>query len=304
LSGSSSLPQETPRVEGFQEVDLQLHSQLGHLSGNFPCIYNGTKGTLFCGSGGCSFVGWTLFFEKRVELDWKRVLQVVHSTNDVNGITFVMQHEHEEYTFTALPHAERVWATLVNLHNESLFKNQRELLVSTTPRRTSLRRMSTDPVYPTTTGAGNGTTDTNSVNGPSIVEAAYVAAASVACNEEFRASTSSRNLAAKSVSSRKSQLWNTNSPERQTTETSDDLQQAWKELTNGANDKESYATTAIQVSTNTYVDLAVKICLFYTCSYFISFTGQDSSLYSGRFLGQVYRYGCTLPLFHIYAILG
>jgi hypothetical protein len=247
LSGSSSLPQETPRVEGFQEVDLQLHSQLGHLSGNFPCIYNGTKGTLFCGSGGCSFVGWTLFFEKRVELDWKRVLQVVHSTNDVNGITFVMQHEHEEYTFTALPHAERVWATLVNLHNESLFKNQQELLVSTTPsRRTSLRRMSTDPVYPTTISAGNGTTDTNSVNGPSIVEAAYVAAASVACNEEFRAPTSSRNLAAKSVSSRKSQLWNTNSPERQTTETSDDLQQAWKELTNGANDKESYATTAIQ----------------------------------------------------------
>jgi hypothetical protein len=252
LSASSSLPQE-PRVEGFQ-VDLQLHSQLGHLSGNFPCVYNGTKGTLFCGSGGCSFVGWTLFFEKRVELDWKRVLQVVHSTNDVNGVTFVMQHEHEEYTFTALPHAERVWATLVNLHNESLFKNQQELLI-TTPRRTTLRRMSTDPVYPTTTIAGNGTTDTNNVNGPSVVEAAYVAAASVACNEEFRASTSSRNLAAKSVSSRKSQLWK-NSPERQTnTETSDDLQEAWKELTNGANDKESYATSAIQVSTNKYVDL-------------------------------------------------
>ena len=45
-----------------------------------------------------------------------------------------------------------------------------------------------------------------------------------------------------------------NSPERETTETSDDLQQAWKELTNGGNDKESYATSTIQVSTNTFVD--------------------------------------------------
>eukprot|EP00544_Gedaniella_sp_CCMP2646_P003295 CAMPEP_0202509612 /NCGR_PEP_ID=MMETSP1361-20130828/52862_1 /ASSEMBLY_ACC=CAM_ASM_000849 /TAXON_ID=210615 /ORGANISM="Staurosira complex sp., Strain CCMP2646" /LENGTH=192 /DNA_ID=CAMNT_0049143841 /DNA_START=319 /DNA_END=895 /DNA_ORIENTATION=- len=50
-----------------------------------------------------------------------------------------------------------------------------------------------------------------------------------------------QNLAAKSVSCRKSQLWN-DSSERETTDTSDDLPEAWKELTNGGNDKELYAT--------------------------------------------------------------
>jgi len=127
---------------------------------------------------------------------------------------------------------------------------------------------------------GNGTTDTNNVNGPSVVEAAYVAAASVACNEEFRASTSSRNLAAISVSGRKSQLWN-NSPERQTnTETSDDLREAWKELTNGANDKELYATSAIQdkilpCTLDDFLDKFVDTDALFPYSTYMQSSGDD-----------------------------
>ena len=161
---------------------------------------------------------------------------------------------------------------------------------SSPPLRTSLRRMSTDPVYPSTSGGG--TTDTtnndNDNSNPSVSEAAYIAAASVACNEEFRASVSSRNMAAKSVSSRRSLMLNSpvhyNLEGETTTETTDDLQEAWKELTSGGSGKESYATSAIQASINGFC--MEHVMMMYTCSHFHS-VGQDYSVYSGRFLSQI-----------------
>lgn len=249
LSSASIGPPIMQEVEephaGF-EVDHQLNEAVGRLAGNFPCTFQDTKGTLFAGSGGVSFVGWTFFFQKRVDILWENVLQVLKTqTADTGGvgITFVMRQDHMEYEFRDIVHAsERVWPILVNLHNESLHSLTKEPLV--TPLRASLRRMSSDPIpihhHEEGSPSGSGT------------EAAYVAAAAVASNDEFRASISSRNMAADSVARRQSLMMS--SPPmaledgHDETDLAADLQQAWNELQNGGTSNESYATSAIQVS--------------------------------------------------------
>jgi hypothetical protein len=71
-----------------------------------------------------------------------------------------------------------------------------------------------------------------------------------------------------------------NSPERETTETSDDLHGKSERMEAGS-DKESYATSTIQVvSTNTFVDL--KILHLLILHSFLK--EQGDFLYSGQFL--------------------
>jgi len=257
LSSTSVAPPATTLEkphEGF-EVDLHLHEAIGYLAGNYPCMFGGTKGTLFAGSGGVSFVGWTFFFQKRVDINWGEVLQVVKTqrVDCGNAISFIMR-DNVEYDFYGIQHSERVWPVLVNLHNESLHSPNREPLM--TPLRKSLRRMSTDPIYATTPHQEQS-------GSPSGTEAAYVAAATVASNDEFRASVSARNLAAISVASRRSRLMSSPVPlEGEETEISADLQQAWNELQKGGSDQESYATSAIEVSRKYVWKLAFNLSLY------------------------------------------
>jgi len=162
--------------------------------------------------------------------------------------------------------------------------------------------MSTDPGYPTNNYA-NGSTDTNNDNGPSVLWKlpTYVAAAKVVvCNEEFRASTRRHKTWRRNAYPVGNHNCGINSPERETTETSDDLHGKSERMEAGS-DKESYATSTIQVvSTNTFVDL--KILHLLILHSFLK--EQGDFLYSGQFLEQVDRYGCTLSLFNIHAILG
>lgn len=245
--GPQVVEEHPPITTGF-EVDHHLHEAVGNLAGNYPCTFEGTRGTLFVGSGGVSFVGWVFFFQKRVDILWNDVLQVIKSTTSgSHGISFVMRDTHVEYSFEEIQHAERVWPVLINLHNEALHNPTKEPMV--TPLRASLRRMSTDPIYPTAAAHETTTTTTSpSTSSPSGQEAAYVAAAAVASNEELRTSVSSRNMAAESVAKRHSMLLS--SPARlqgDEKEIGANLQQAWNELQGSVMDAKSNATSAIQV---------------------------------------------------------
>ena len=244
---ASSPSTDDALTTGF-EVDRDLHQAIGNLAGNYPCVYDNTKGTLFAGSGGVSFVGWTLFFHKRVDMDWTGVLQVVKTErSDVStSISFIMREHGVEYDFDGIQNSERVWATLVNLHNEALHRdsNNRQPSLLLTPLRKSLRRMSTDPLYSSTPHERDGGTI-----GPSGTEAAYIAAAAVASDDDVRSSVSSRNLAASSVACRQSLMSSSPLPvDGKGCEIKKDLQDAWTELQKGGSDKQSYATSAIVVS--------------------------------------------------------
>jgi hypothetical protein len=217
------------------DIDESLRSAIGHLAGNYPCVYDNTKGNMFVGSQEVVFVGWTFFFEKRVEIKWINVLRVV-KTESVGGscISFVMRTSDQQYDFSSIANSERVWATLVSIHNKVLHDAPTRALLTTT-LRASLRRMSSDPLsnLPTIRIA----------DGPTGMEAAYVAAATIANMDDLRC-LSPTNAAASAVARRQS-LMQTHIEDA--AEVTPDLEEAWRELQQGGG-KVSYATSAIQVS--------------------------------------------------------
>lgn len=86
------------------------------------------------------WLGRVFFFEWTVVIKWEDVIQV-QKQND--GVRFTIRTK-AVYDFVKLFHAERAWATLVSLHNDTVIdKRQRE----PTPRQVtrSLRRMNSDP---------------------------------------------------------------------------------------------------------------------------------------------------------------
>jgi hypothetical protein len=236
------------------EIDENLRSAIGHLAGNYPCVYDKTNGNLFVGSQEVVFVGFIFFFEKRVEIQWMNVLQVVKSEKAVGGvgscISFVMRTSGQQYDFTNIANSERVWATLVSLHNEAL-KNAPNNAPWITPLRVSLRRMSSDPLSQMA----------RIEDGPTGTETAYVAAAAMANMDDLRF-ISATNVAASSVARRHSLMRSSqnNSHTEDGVEIMADLEEAWRELQQ-AGGEVSYATSAIQVRKIPYAQISLAILI-------------------------------------------
>jgi hypothetical protein len=219
------------------EIDENMRNAIGSLAGNYPCVYDKTSGNLFVGSQEVVFVGFIFFFEKRVEIQWTNVLQVVRSekAGGVSCISFLMRTSGQQYDFTNIANSERVWSTLVSLHNHALHNapNNAPLI---TPLRLSLRRMSSDPL----------SERVRIEDGPTGVEAAYVAAATMANMDDLRF-ISPTNVAASSVARRQSLMRSSQRFHQEgEVEITADLEEAWRELQQGGGEL-SYATSAIQV---------------------------------------------------------
>ena len=213
------------------DIDESLRSAIGHLAGNYPCVYDNANGNLFVGSQEVVFVGWKFFFQKRIEIKWIDVLHVV-KTDSVGGtcISFLMRTSDQQYDFSSIADSERVWATLVSVHKEAL-DEMPEVPLSTT-LRSSYRRMSSDPL--------SNLPSVKLEHGPTGTEAAHMASVNMA-DLRFLSPT---NAAASAVARRQSLM---QSHIEDVVEGKTDLEEAWRELQQG-DDKASYATSAIQVS--------------------------------------------------------
>jgi len=141
-----------------------------------PCTHSGVKGKLFCGSGAVYFYGRKFWAWNRQEvlLKWEDVrrIQILDADDSAEkedggddssdggapeacvGIRFVTRDD-GEFRFLRMDNADRVWATLVALHNENLTAaRRRDRLLSSSsgdgngagPRlSSSIRRMNSDP---------------------------------------------------------------------------------------------------------------------------------------------------------------
>jgi hypothetical protein len=216
----------TESRSGFEVMEQSLQSPTGHQSGSYPCVYDGTKGHLLVGPEGVEFVGLMFFFERRVEIKWVNVLEVVPGT--VGGgscISFLMRTSDQDYDFYNIAYPERVWARLVSLHNDFLPDAPAPLV---TPLRASLCRISSAPCI------NKGRTE----NGLTRSEAAYVAAAKTANMQDPGYKYQSR-------------MRSSQTHAEDGVEITADLMEAWKELQQ-AGGEASHATSAIQVRTTPY----------------------------------------------------
>eukprot|EP00542_Grammatophora_oceanica_P007013 CAMPEP_0194058392 /NCGR_PEP_ID=MMETSP0009_2-20130614/66194_1 /TAXON_ID=210454 /ORGANISM="Grammatophora oceanica, Strain CCMP 410" /LENGTH=110 /DNA_ID=CAMNT_0038708527 /DNA_START=1 /DNA_END=330 /DNA_ORIENTATION=+ len=69
--------QEVQQSTGAQPKDgKEGEESIGHLSGEYSCVYNRAKGKLLVGSEGLFFEGFFFFVQQRYCINWKDVRQV------------------------------------------------------------------------------------------------------------------------------------------------------------------------------------------------------------------------------------
>lgn len=187
---------------------------IGVLSGEYPCVHNFVQGTLSAGAEALSFDGRFFFYKHTFLMMWSDI-QSIQKTEV--GVLQIKDQHGSLYEFTGIPHTERVWATLVSLHNESRLDHPYQTPLQTAVRA-SYRRMSTEPVM------------LHNEDQLPKEEAAYMAAATIAQMDDVRV-LSERRMAPITGA-----------------DISTDLETAWTELHDATNKDKSYSDVAIQVS--------------------------------------------------------
>ena len=216
-----------------------LDQGFDQLTGNYPCVYDGTRGHLLVGASIVSFVGFVFFFEKRLDINWSDVLHVVKN-QQVGSVSFVLRDGGAVYEFTDIQQCERVWAALVSVHNE--FLHGKSLIEAAarmkSPRRVTLVRATSDPnlaAYPS-----------NTQDELSGFEATYIPTSAVAAMDEAGLG---RPDVALSSGRRPSLMITGFGPliDEGEEKVAVDLEAAWKLLQAGG--EETYEHTAIEVRT-------------------------------------------------------
>jgi len=112
----------------------------GYISGEYACQYNNQiQGTLYAGSKALCFSGTYFLFEKKVVIEWDHVRRVEKNQNA--GIDVVLRDE-TVHVFGKLHAPDRVWITLVSLHNDALLDRPTRSM----PPSRSVRRRNSDPL--------------------------------------------------------------------------------------------------------------------------------------------------------------
>jgi hypothetical protein len=112
------------------------------------CTYTKIKGRLYAGNGGLLFYGRRFFFDTQIvtiKFPSIQQVQIIESLSDQSdrqssGVT-ILTKEGVRHKFDGMDNADKVWASLVTLHNENL--------TTQTPgrqrRASQLRRTNSDP---------------------------------------------------------------------------------------------------------------------------------------------------------------
>lgn len=198
-------------------TEPQQSDSIGIISGEYQCVHNHMQGTLVAGTEALVFEGRFFFYKHTFVVKWSNVKSVVKTEM---GVIQISDHHKMIYEFTGIQHADRVWATLVTLHNESNLDRPFHSPLQTAVKAT-FRRMSTEPTL----------LFDESSNLPKE-EVAYMAAATIAQMDDMRG-LSERRLAPKSAAE---------------ADLSTDLEAAWKELHDNKKKDQNYADVAIKVS--------------------------------------------------------
>jgi hypothetical protein len=110
----------------------------------YKCVHNNFSGILYAGPLAIVFLGRIFFFEWTVVIKWE---DVVHVTKHEDGIRVeVRAPKRGIYDFEQVFNPEKVWSTLVSLHNDTIIDAPPRK--APTPRQVSrsLRRMHSDPI--------------------------------------------------------------------------------------------------------------------------------------------------------------
>jgi VAD1 Analog of StAR-related lipid transfer domain len=148
-----------------------IHPSAGYVSHDcsYKCVWQNYNGAIVAGTTAIVFTGSFFLFEKTIVLQWDNIRQVVlmdgsnvdnndRNNNNNNGIdiiltdntvhSFVMNNIQNSMT------VDKVWLTLLSLHNDALFGRQaspqREDIVAT-PR--TFKRRNSDPASQSTTAS-------------------------------------------------------------------------------------------------------------------------------------------------------
>jgi hypothetical protein len=114
-----------------------------YIDEEFDCVYNNFSGKLYAGPSALLFRGRiVLFFEWSVVIRWEDVIQVKKSDSSINVI--VKEPKGASHSFEKLFDPDKVWSSLVSLHNDSILDTPGK---QATPRANSrtLRRINSDP---------------------------------------------------------------------------------------------------------------------------------------------------------------
>jgi hypothetical protein len=113
-----------------------------YINEEFDCVYNNFSGKLYAGPLALLFRGGIFFFDWSVVIQWEDVIQVKKSDSSINVI--VKEPKRASHSFEKLFDPDKVWSSLVSLHNDSILGTPRK---QATPRELSrtLRRNNSDP---------------------------------------------------------------------------------------------------------------------------------------------------------------
>ena len=108
------------------------------------CTHKSVAGKLYAGTDAVYFFGRKFFWDKTtVHLKWDAVRQVQVMERD-DGIRILSKRD-EAFEFAEMETPDKVWASLISLHNAEL-SSQQKRRQSSTRRRPTFRRMNSDPM--------------------------------------------------------------------------------------------------------------------------------------------------------------
>jgi hypothetical protein len=109
----------------------------------YQCVHNNFAGSLYTGPLAVVWLGRIFFFEWTVVIKWEDVIQVRKHDDGVR--IEVSTPKPATYDFQQLFNLDKVWSSLVSLHNDTILDTPRR---APTPRQITrgLRRMSSDPL--------------------------------------------------------------------------------------------------------------------------------------------------------------
>lgn len=113
-----------------------------YISEEFDCVYNNFAGKLYAGPSALLFRGRIFFFDWSVVVRWEDVIQVKKIETSVDVL--VREPKGASHSFEKLFDPDKVWSSLVSLHNDNILDTPRK---QATPRAMSrtLRRNNSDP---------------------------------------------------------------------------------------------------------------------------------------------------------------
>lgn len=120
----------------------EIANLLGYIQDEFDCVHNNFSGKLYVGPGAIVFVGRIFFFDWSIVIRWENVRQIRKQSSEC---VRVLASDIEVYDFEKLFDSDRVYSSLMSLHNETIIDTPRK---SPTPREVTrgLRRNNSDPL--------------------------------------------------------------------------------------------------------------------------------------------------------------